>query len=164
MHTDTDELFLEAEKELKNDNYLEAKKLYEQVLEDSPGYAAAHNSLGWLYYSKFENLRIAENHYRAGITFDKNYPHCYWNLVDVMIDEKRWNEAVDFITNTCLHVVTLGRSQCYSKLGIIEELQHQYDKAIANYIQAIKNTCSNERIEDLKKDIARVEYKKSLDA
>ena len=162
MLTDIEELFLEAERELKNENYLEAKKLYEQVLQDSPEYAAAHNSLGWLYYSKFENMRIAENHYRAGIAFDKFYPHCYWNLVDIMIDEKRWDEVVKFINEICLNVVTLGRSQCYGKLGIIEELRYNYDKAIQNYILAIKNTCSNERIEDLKKDIARVEYKKEL--
>ena len=156
-----EDLFLEAERELKSENYLEAKNLYEQVLEEDPEFAGAHNSLGWIYYAKFEDYRKAENHYRASIAFNKSYPHSFWNLVSVMIDEERFDEAIVFLNNVCMKTPILNKSTAHEKLAMIAELKSDFKTALEYYKKAVLKTCSNDKIEEFKKDIQRVEYKLS---
>ena len=49
MHIHSEELYLEAEADIKNNNYAEAFKKFESILYEEPDSAPAHNSLGWLY-------------------------------------------------------------------------------------------------------------------
>ena len=46
MNTNMEELYLEAEADIKNNNYAEVFKKYESILYDEPDSAPAHNSLG----------------------------------------------------------------------------------------------------------------------
>ena len=46
MNTNMEELYQEAEADIKNNNYAEVFKKYESILYDEPDSAPAHNSLG----------------------------------------------------------------------------------------------------------------------
>jgi outer membrane protein assembly factor BamD (BamD/ComL family) len=48
MNTNSEELYLEAEADIKNNHYAEALKKYESILYEEPDSPQAHNSLGWL--------------------------------------------------------------------------------------------------------------------
>jgi Tfp pilus assembly protein PilF len=41
--------------------WVEAERSYEKVIEKDPKNADAHNNLAWLYYTKHENLDLAES-------------------------------------------------------------------------------------------------------
>ena len=41
--------------------WVEAERCYEKVIEKDPKNADAHNNLAWLYYTKHENLDLAES-------------------------------------------------------------------------------------------------------
>ena len=66
MNTNMEELYLEAEADIKNNNYAEAFKKYESILYDEPSSAPAHNSLGWLYKTQLDDYGKAENHFHDG--------------------------------------------------------------------------------------------------
>lgn len=55
MSTRIEELYLEGENAIKNGNILEAKQFFETILLDDPQCYYAHNSLGWIYKSHFDD-------------------------------------------------------------------------------------------------------------
>ena len=67
MTTKVEQLYLEAEADIRNSNYHEAFEKYETILYEEPGYAPAHNSMGWIYKNQFDNYAKAENHSKASI-------------------------------------------------------------------------------------------------
>src|SRR5580692_531241 len=79
MNTNMEELYLEAEADIKNNNYAEAFKKYENILYDEPDSAPAHNSMGWLYKTQFDDYAKAENHFLTAIKCDSFYPHAYFH-------------------------------------------------------------------------------------
>jgi tetratricopeptide (TPR) repeat protein len=65
MNANSEELYLEAEADIKNNNYAEAFKKYESILYEEPDSAQAHNSMGWLYKTQFDDYAKAENHFQT---------------------------------------------------------------------------------------------------
>src|SRR6187549_1297302 len=92
MTTRTEELFLEAEADIRNSNYPEAFQKYEDILYEEPGYAPAHNSIGWIFKTQFDNYKKAELHFHAAIKADPNYPHPYFHLASLLLDQERFAE------------------------------------------------------------------------
>jgi tetratricopeptide (TPR) repeat protein len=70
MNSQQVEIYLEAENDVINKNYVEAFRKYESILFDEPGNAATHNSLGWIYKTQMDDYANAENHYKAAINGD----------------------------------------------------------------------------------------------
>src|SRR5258708_12489036 len=92
MTTNSEELYLEAEADIKNNNYAEAFKKYESILYDEPSSAPAHNSLGWLYKTQFDDYAKAENHFLTAMRGDSLYPHPYFHLAPLLMYMKKFNE------------------------------------------------------------------------
>ena len=62
MTTQLEELYLEAEADIKNNNYAEAFKKYETILYEEPGNGPTLNSLGWLYKTvSYTHLTLPTN-------------------------------------------------------------------------------------------------------
>src|ERR1700760_1515716 len=115
MNTSSEELYLEAEADIKNNNYAEAFKKYESILYDEPASAPAHNSLGWLYKTQFDDYVKAENHFLTAMRGDELNAHL----------EK------------CLKVRTIEKSWVYGRYALIEEQKLNFDKAIYFFEKAI---------------------------
>ncbi len=162
MNSKIEELYLEGENAIKNGNMVEAKQFYETILLDDPQCYYAHNSLGWIYKSLFDDCQKAENHYRAAIKFGPNYPHAYYNLFHIMTEMERFEELSAYL-KTCLHIAILDKTVIYNRLGIIEEFKGEFMNAIDYYKKAIKICLNDEKIEDLKKNIIRCKYKAELE-
>ena len=92
MTTKVEQLYLEAESDIRNNNYHEAFEKYETILYEEPGYAPAHNSMGWIYKTQFDNHIKAENHFKAAIQADALYPHPYFHLSSVYFDLDKFDE------------------------------------------------------------------------
>ena len=158
MNTNMEELYLEAEADIKNNNYAEAFKKYESILYDEPASAPAHNSLGWLYKTQFDDYGKAENHFMTAMKSDPLYPHPYFHLAALLMDMERWDELGQHLEK-CLKVRTIEKSWVYGRYALIEEVKLNFEKAIYFFEKAILSSQNDEKIKDYKQDIERCEMK-----
>ena len=156
-----EELFLEGEDAIKNGNYIAAKIAFENALMEDHEYAPAHNSLGWLYKSQFDDYEKAINHFNASISYAPGYPHSYLNLVDVFILKDDW-DAAKKILKKASKIGTVHKAKIEYNLGRICELTADLTNAIEHYKKALLHTINNDLVEDYKKDMERCRYKLEL--
>jgi tetratricopeptide (TPR) repeat protein len=161
MNSQQVEIYLEAENDVINKNYVEAFRKYESILFDEPGNAATHNSLGWIYKTQMDDYANAENHYKAAINGDPSYPHSYLNYMILLMDLERYND-IQALAKRASKVEAVDKSWIQHRLGLVEELQLQFDKAINFYEKAILFSLNDEKIKGYKEDIARCEEKREL--
>ncbi|MGC4037893.1 MAG: hypothetical protein QM764_18160 [Chitinophagaceae bacterium] len=161
MAINIEELYLEAEADIKNSAYVEAYKKYESILYEEPDYAPAHNSMGWLLKNQFDDIEKAENHFLAAIRTRPLYPHPYFHYAVLLTDMERYAELEKHL-NACLKIPTIEKSWVHARRGILKELQLQFEEAIKNYETAILTTLSDEKIKDYKADIERCKQKIEL--
>jgi tetratricopeptide (TPR) repeat protein len=156
-----EDTYLEAEEAIRNSNYLQAKQLLENIILDEPATAQAHNSLGWLYRTQFDDYPRAERHYRAAINCNPGYPHPYINLIVLYTYHEQW-EKLKSVANRALTTPLVDKAAVYYRLGLMEEYLQNYPDAIANYKKAIKFCLNQDTIDDYKRAIATCEYKAEL--
>ncbi|HMH34029.1 MAG TPA: hypothetical protein VK543_13410 [Puia sp.] len=163
MNTNTEELYLEAEADIKNNHYAEAFKKYDSILYDEPASAPAHNSLGWLYKTQFDDYGKAENHFLTAMKSDPLYPHPYFHLAALLMDMERFDELGQHLER-CLKVRTIEKSWVYGRYALIEEQNMNFEKAIIFFEKAILSSQNDEKIKDYKQDIERCEMKMGIRA
>src|SRR6476619_1747854 len=161
MNSQQVEIYLEAENNVVNKNYVEACRKYESILFDEPGNAATHNSLGWSYKTQMDDYAKAENHYKAAINGDPSYPHSYLNYMILLMDLERYND-IQTLAKRAIKVEAVDKSWIQHRLGLVEELQLHFDEAINLYEKAILYTLNDEKIKGYKEDVARCEEKREL--
>jgi tetratricopeptide (TPR) repeat protein len=158
MNTNMEELYLEAEADIKNNNYAEAFKKYESILYEEPGSAPAHNSLGWMYKTQFDDYAKAENHFLTAIRCDALYPHAYFHLAALYMDMERFDELAKHLEK-CIGVRTVDKSWVYGRYALMEELKSNFETAEHYFEKAILVSQNEEKIKDLKLDIERCRMK-----
>ena len=161
MTTRIEELYLEAEADIRNSNFQEAFQKYEAILCDDPRYAPAHNSLGWIYKTQFEDHDKAERHFRTAIKSDPLYPHPYFHLAAVMMDMDRFKELEEHLEH-CLEVYTIDKSWIHDRFAMMHEQKQEFGAAIKCYQQAILATMSNDKIKEFREDIERCNIKAGI--
>jgi tetratricopeptide (TPR) repeat protein len=161
MTTKVEQLYLEAEADIRNSNYHEAFEKYETILYEEPGFAPAHNSMGWIYKTQFDNYAKAENHFKAAIQTDPLYPHPYFHLSTVYFDLDKFDQLKAHLEK-CLSITTVEKAWIYYRFGMIEETLAKYKDAILLYKKAILNSFNNEKITDYKADIERCNTKMEI--
>lgn len=158
MNSNLEEIYLEAEADIRNSNYAEAFKKYETLLYDEPGNAPILNSLGWLYKTQLDNFEKAENYFKAAIKSEPLYPHPYFHLASLYADMEKFDDLKQHLEN-CLRVPTIEKSWVFAKFGLVEELGLHFEEAISFYEKAILISCIKEKIADYKLDIERCREK-----
>jgi len=161
MTTKIEQIYLEAEADIRNSNYHEAFEKYESILYEEPSYAPAHNSMGWIYKNQFDDYKKSENHFKAAIQADPLYPHPYFHLASIYFDLDEFESLKNHLER-CLNVVTLEKAWIYYRFGMIEENYGKLDDAIKLYQKAILNSFNNDKITEYKLDIERCETKKEI--
>jgi tetratricopeptide (TPR) repeat protein len=155
------EVYLDAENDLKNNNYTEAFKKYESILFDEPGNAATHNSLGWIYKTQMDNYSYAEKHYLAAINSEPDYPYAYINYAILLMDQERFDDMTKLIQKA-LDIATTDKPSLYYRLALASEIQLKFDEAVSYYQKAILFSLNDEKIKSYRTDIERVEEKKQI--
>ena len=162
MNSKFEELYLEAEADIRNNSYVEAFRKYETILYEEPGNAPTLNSMGWLYKTQIEDYKKAEKFYQACINSNSLYPHAYINYAVLLTDMERFNELKKHLEK-CLTVPTIDKAMIYLRYGIMEELKMNFADAISWYERAILMTLSDEKIKDYQDYINRCRSKLDLD-
>jgi len=161
MNTNSEELYLEAEADIKNNNYAEAFKKYESILYEEPDSAPAHNSMGWLFKTQFDDYVKAENHFLTAMKCDPLYPHSYFHMAALLMDMERFDELSQHLEK-CLRIRTIDKSWVYGRYALAEELRLNYAKAIYYFEKAILASQNDEKIKYYRIDIERVEMKTEI--
>ena len=161
MNSQQVEIYLEAENDVINKNYVEAFRKYESILFDEPGNAATHNSLGWIYKTQMDDYVNAENHYKAAINGDPSYPHSYLNYMILLMDLERYKD-LQTLAKRAGKVEAVDKAWIQHGLGLVEELQLQFEQAISFYEKAILFSLNDEKIKGYREDIARCVEKREL--
>lgn len=156
-----EELFLEADKALDDGNLAEGKKLLEEILNEEPSFGKAHNHLGWLYKTKFQDFKTAETHYKLAIKFDPNYSATYLNYAYLLRDSGRLDE-LEQLLNKALGIEAPNKCAIYDEFGSLYELKGQYKQAINYYKKAIQYCLNDKVMDDLKSHIKRCRKKRAL--
>jgi tetratricopeptide (TPR) repeat protein len=161
MNSQLEELYLEAEADIKNNNYAEAFRKYETILMEEPGNGPTLNSLGWLCKTQIEDYKKAEAYYLACIKSNSRYPHAYSNYATLLTDMERFEELADLLQK-CFEIATVEKSWVYLKLGLMEELKLNFKGAINCYEKAILVSLIDEKIKDYNDHINRCKSKIEL--
>lgn len=159
--SEIEDLFLEAEKALDEGNHREGKRILTEILSEEPSYGKAHNHLGWLYKSKYQDFRAAERHYKLAIQFEPEYASSYLNYAYMLRDLNRLSE-MESLLHKALTIPSINKCGVYDEFGSLYELRGEYNKAIKNYRLAIRFCLNDNILEELRKNIKRCRKKKSI--
>jgi tetratricopeptide (TPR) repeat protein len=161
MNSQLEEIYLEAEADIKNNNYVEAFRKYETILMEEPGNGPTLNSLGWLSKTQIEDFEKAEAYYKASISSDPVYPHSYLNYASLLMDMERFEDLAQLLEK-CFLVSTIEKSLVYTKFGLMEELRLNFKEAVVYFEKAILVSVSDEKIKDNQQHIDRCRQKIEL--
>jgi tetratricopeptide (TPR) repeat protein len=156
-----DELYLESEADIKNNEYTEAFKKCEAILFEEPDHAPAHNSMGWIFKTQFDDYARAENHFLMAMKMAPMYPHPYFHYATLLTDLERW-EDLDLHLSFCVEIATLDKCWIHSKRAAMYELLQNYTDAINNYERAILFSLSDDKIKNYREDIERCYLKQEI--
>jgi tetratricopeptide (TPR) repeat protein len=161
MTSKAEELYLEAEADIRNSNYHDAFQKHESIIYEEPDFAPAHNSIGWLYKTQFDSYEKAEMHFKAAMKSNPLYPHPYFHLATLYIDLERIEDLKKHLEQ-CLKVVTVEKAWIYYRYAMIDEMKGRYDQAVKQYQKAILHCFSNDKIREYQADIERCKTKKGI--
>lgn len=158
MATNAEELYLEAEGDIRNQAYAEALRKFDSILYDEPNHAPSHNSMGWIYKNQLDDFAKAEVHFLASIRSNPQYPHPYFHMATLLTDTERYAE-LDRHLALCLTIPTIEKSWVYNKRGLMEELRMNFEAAIRQYEQAILTSLYDDKIKEYRENIERCRQK-----
>jgi tetratricopeptide (TPR) repeat protein len=156
-----DELYLESEADIKNNEYTEAFKKCEAILYEEPDHAPAHNSMGWIFKTQFDDYARAENHFLMAMKMAPLYPHPYFHYATLLTDLERW-EDLDLHLSFCNEIATLDKCWIHSKRAGMYELLQNFNDALKYYEQAILFSLNDDKIKTYREDIERCSLKREI--
>lgn len=156
-----DELFYEADQQIKDQRYADAMQTLEAIIVEAPEYGKAYNHLAWLYENKYRDYKKAEAHYNLCLLHEPEYTPAYLNMAAVLSNMGKWKE-LETLLKKAIEVPGIDRASVYNESAIMYELQKDYPKAIENYKLAIQYTLNDSYLETYKASIERCNKKKAF--
>lgn len=156
-----DDKFFEADLLIKENRIGDALQLLTEIISESPDYGRAHNHLGWIYETKFNDYARAEKHYRAALEFSPEYVAVYYNYAILLSTMGRYDD-LEQLLNNALKVPGINKATIYNEFGIMNEALGKYPEAIDFYKQYIRFLYDNKLIDVAKESIKRCTTKMEL--
>jgi tetratricopeptide (TPR) repeat protein len=156
-----DELFYEADQQIKEQKYADAMQTLEAILAEAPKYGKAYNHLGWLYETKYRDFKKAEEFYIKCLEYEPEYTPVYLNLAVVLSAMGKYEELENLL-NKALVIPGIDRATIYNEYAIMNELKTDYAKAIEHYKLAIRYSLNDNNIDTYKNSIQRCRNKAEI--
>lgn len=156
-----DELFYEADQNIKDQRYADAMQTLEAILAEAPEYGKAYNHLGWLYETKYRDFKKAESFYKKCMEHEPEYTPVYLNLAMILSGMGKWAE-LEMLLGQALEVPGIDKPSVYNEFGIMHEMQGDYQRATDNFKKAIRYTLSDANLEAYKASIDRCKRKQEV--
>lgn len=156
-------IFDEADALINDKKIKEGKETLEALVAQNPGFGRAHNHLGWIYDTQYNDYANAEKYYRLAIQAEPGYKYTYNNYASVLSKLKRWDD-LEKLLNSALKVTDIDLAKIYNRFGNMYEHTEKYEQAIAAFKNAAKNSWKLEDVDFYKKAVMRCKSKKEIDA
>lgn len=156
-----EEKFQQADLDIKDMLYDDAVSKLEEIIEEDPKFGKAYNHLGWLYETKFKNLKLAERYYQLALKYAPDYTAGYTNYAVLLSTLEKFTELKAHL-DLALEVPGINKSTVYNEYGIMYEQQGNYPMAIEYYKKSAKATLSDDTLNRAMASIKRCETKMSL--
>jgi tetratricopeptide (TPR) repeat protein len=156
-----EDMLFEADALIKENRISEAISLLENIIASSPDFGKAYNHLGFIYETKLKELDKAEKMYKQCIAYTPDYPAVYLNLSIVLSSLGKFEEQRQLLDKS-INVSGVDKASIYNEMGIMYELQAEYNKAIEHYKLAIRHTLIDNNLETYKKSMERCRTKRDL--
>lgn len=142
-----DELMMEAEKHLERGEYEEARRIYEQIVNNEPNNAKAYNKLGVIAaYEK--NNEEAEAYFKKALELDPKLSSAASNLGNIFFEKEElekarecYEKAIDLDPDNPIP---------YNNLAVIYKKQKEIDKFVKFYKKSVE--LSNKQLRNPQKD------------
>lgn len=158
MNEYLDSEFQRADDLISKDLIEEAKSVLTGILEEDPNYGKAHNHLGWIYRTKENDAKRAEEHYKIAMESTPDYGASYINYALLLSGEKRYSELEQLLLKA-EQVKEVDSSNLAREWAYLYEDTHQYDKAIPKYKEYALGLYDNNLLEKAKEGIVRCRTK-----
>lgn len=157
----SEDLFALADIDIKDGFIERAHNQLENILKTNPSFGKAHNHLGWLNETKYQNFEQAEFHYKKALELSPNYFSTYYNYAILLSTMQRFDELNNLLSKA-LEIPGINKATIFNEYGIMFENLGEYNKAITYYKDAAKITMSSKSLDKFMESIKRCETKSSL--
>lgn len=154
-------MFLEADQMISGGQIGEALEVLQDILNEDPSFAQAHNHLGWIYDTQMIMPSLAEEHFKHAIHFNPDYPSPYFNYTELLLIQSRFVDA-EIILKKAFDRKTINRVRIYFLLGRVFEMQQRYEEAKKHYVLSVTNSADPKNFEVCEEAITRCKKKEEL--
>lgn len=154
-------LFVQADALIEAGDTIAATETLSRLISNYPGFGRAYNHLGYIWETKFRDLRKAEEYYKSCLNYSPEYPAIYYNYAVLLSTQARFEE-LESLLKKALEVPGINKSKIYNEFGIMYEVQGRYSEALASYRQGIRFSFSQKDINTYRTSIQRTEEKKKF--
>jgi Tfp pilus assembly protein PilF len=154
-------LFFQADQEIGQGHFAEAKGLLEQALDMDPDFGQAYNHLGWLYETKYQDYKQAEECYRKALKLAPEYPPIYLNF-SILLSTLEKNDELKKHLEQALQVPGINKSSIYNEQGVLYEREQNLAKAREFYEKALLSATSDQETQNFRLNLERCQLKEEL--
>lgn len=156
-----EELFNQADLDIKDGYYESAFKRLEEILVEDPLFGKAYNHMGWMYETKLKDYRKAEEFYKKALETAPDYHPVYTNYSILLSTLGKYDE-LKLLLDRALTVPSIDKANVFNEYGIMYEQMKEYNKAIEYYKQCAELTLSKDTLNRAMESIERCRLKLTL--
>ena len=158
-----DEYILKAQGYLDELEFIKAKRLLLELLEQAPDNGQAHSLLGWIYGCQLEEFELAEKHLQTAIRYAPRLASAYYNYLSLLGSLGRYH-AVIKLTRKIEGVPSVRQDWNLAYRAKAYEMLGSYSEAVSNYKRSIVQASSQKLISFCDEGLERVNRKINLEA
>lgn len=148
-----------AEDALYDGDLVYARKLLYSALEDEPGYARLHFTIGWMYHYYYQNYNQAEHYYKWAIHFDSRYADAFVEL-NRLYNKLGWYGKVITLMKKAAEIESIDQEYINCNLAIALERKGHFQEALRYYRKALMCSLDVDSSKELRQHIKRAKLKK----
>lgn len=154
----TDEFILKAKEHIDCWEYIQARRLLMELLEEEPDNGRAHQLMGKIYAAELNQYDEAKLHLQMAIQFEPQNASAYSDYIYLLKMMRRHDEMIQFATKAeRVDGVNLAYI-LYYKAEAYEALQ-QFKCATETYRKALMSAVETSMMERCEQGMARIEKK-----
>ncbi len=157
----SEDQFQLADLDIKDGFIEKAYETLNNILKENPTFGKAHNHLGWMNETKFQDYAKAEEHYKKALELSPDYTAVYYNYAILLSTQQRWDE-LNQLLEKALKVPGINKSTIYNEYGIMFEAIEEYDNAISHFKDAARACMDNATMDKFLDSVERCKRKKTL--
>lgn len=160
-NSQVENLFFQADQKINEGQFAEAKEMLKKAIGLDPKFGRAYNHLGWLYETKFQDYKQAEECYKHALEFSPEYPAIYINYA-ILLSTLEKNDELEKLLEKALKVAGINKGSIYNEYGIFYERTGKFDKAIEAFQKSLQYAMSEQETERFQASIERCKKKQEI--